>query len=241
MRSLPFATVASIMRVAHKYEVAHGGVCIVDAVATRLESFLVPSRGHWLDPAKAWEDGWDMGQRQWGISMDVADALEATHVARLVDKPRMLPLALYLCLLSDVMALRNGVPREDGTPERLSDEDFIRCVTARSVLARECHAVVARAMGGAPSASCCTRRHCRETLVEMLVAHSRDGALCKLEDLFIRMDLRTPPPAAFTAYAPGLCSACRDGVLSRSETECRAILKRLPKYFTLDVTGEPWE
>ncbi|RDX53454.1 hypothetical protein OH76DRAFT_1469935 [Lentinus brumalis] len=75
--SLPFATIASVIRIAHKYEADK----LVDAALSRLESFLVPRPGHWTESAAAWEERRDLGQAQCGISFEPRDAISAVKIA----------------------------------------------------------------------------------------------------------------------------------------------------------------
>ena len=42
---IPFATIASIIRIAHKYQAQE----ILDESSDRLANFLIPALGHWID------------------------------------------------------------------------------------------------------------------------------------------------------------------------------------------------
>lgn len=62
---------------------------------------------------------------------DDTDAIAAVSIARLTDTYSMLPSALYMCCQLDTEEILNGVTRENGTTERLTQEDVLRCLNAR--------------------------------------------------------------------------------------------------------------
>ncbi|RPD62563.1 hypothetical protein L226DRAFT_328741 [Lentinus tigrinus ALCF2SS1-7] len=240
--SLPFATLASIIRIAHKYE----ATALLKDASSRLESFLIPRPGHWLEQAALpWEARWDMGQQQCGISFEPSDAVSAVNLAlpSMLDMPLMLPLAFYLCSLADnALILRHGVEREDEPDVRdvLGDADYTRCFLAIPKLSQQCHASVGRILYAAMSeafAGCRLNRTCKDRLREMFVYHARDEGPCLVHDLFVRLDRRTSPPAAFVQYKDTLCQPCLDRLLALSEEECAKMRQKLPEFFHLDVEG----
>ncbi len=239
--SLPFANIASVIRIAHKYEADK----LVDAALSRLESFLVPRPGHWTESAAAWEERRDLGQAQCGISFEPRDAISAVKIAMLLDKPLMLPLAFYeCCLLEDVLSLRNGVGRlgeEDGTLDKLNDTNYRRCILALPLLSRQVHASVLRVLEAGmtgPTTHCLLGGNCKELTRHMFMSHAKDDEPSPLHDLFVRLDRRTPPPPAFLAREGALCQPCLDRLLSLSEEDCAAMRRRLPEFFGLgDLEG----
>ena len=241
-QSMPFTTLASIIRIAHKYE-ADG---ILQAATSRLESFLLACRpGHWLHSAAPWEERWDLGQQQCGIAFDLKDAVAAVNIVRLIEKPLLLPLALYLCCLTDdVLSLRDGVRRAGEHPEAdvrdtLGDADFRCCVLALPVLSHQCHASVLRVLRAAMArtesfAQCRLRGACKGWIQEMFMDHAaRDDGACRLDDLFVRLDRRVAPPAAFVQRSGALCPPCMERLLALSEEECVEMRRRLPTFFAL--------
>ncbi|KAI1792058.1 hypothetical protein LXA43DRAFT_358910 [Ganoderma leucocontextum] len=226
-RTLSFATIASIIRIAHKYQAQE----IVDVVSDRLEDFLIPGPGHWIDsPALSWKERWELGQKQCGIAFDLQDAIESVNLAHLIDKPLMLPVALYLCCLLDPVQLRHGITRADlNVVEKLSDEDFARCVRALSVLAKECHATVLRSLAGWHTA--CSK--CDNKLDAGFATYGRDareGLTWALSDMLVRVDRRAAPGWNLR----NLCSLCRESWWKCSAEECVKTRKNLPKYFALE-------
>ncbi|OJT03565.1 hypothetical protein TRAPUB_5741 [Trametes pubescens] len=129
----PFAKLAAIARIAHKYQ--------ADTVATdaldRIEQFFLPRTKHWVNFVHPWDECLAKAQVRYALTLAPEDAVQAVNLAHLFDKPLMLPLALYMCCLLGPLKLRNGVQREDGALEKLSDEDFVRCMDAIPVMTRE--------------------------------------------------------------------------------------------------------
>ena len=150
----------------------------------------------------------------------------------------MLPLALYLCTLCAPAVLRNGARRPDGSVARLDDGDYARCVLAAGELSAQCRALDAYACR-APGDPCVAPARCRDAVRDMLYMHVRDEGPCALEGLLVRPDRRTLPPAAWTQHCARLCVHCTEDVLRRFEAECRAVRKKLPEFFSVEVEG--WE
>ncbi|TBU54713.1 hypothetical protein BD310DRAFT_961258 [Dichomitus squalens] len=137
-----FRMLAAICRVGHKYQAD----AAVEAAAQRIEGFF---RGwpHTLQvlgkrqlniPGLNWEAFWSMHQVIQRTSATIEDAIEAVNLARLLGRPDILPFALFLCCAGDALHLRDGVPGEDGTVERLSSEDYLRCFKAIPQLLSTC-------------------------------------------------------------------------------------------------------
>ncbi|KAI0365527.1 hypothetical protein BV20DRAFT_954181, partial [Pilatotrama ljubarskyi] len=133
-KTISFAPLANVARLAHKYQADE----MARAAIGRIESIFSPSKGHWIDFEHTWEEYLAQARSQCGVQFTVEDAVEAVNLARLFDRPLMLPLALYICCLEDPIRLRDGIQREDGVLERLSDEDWVRCVTAQPKLLLQC-------------------------------------------------------------------------------------------------------
>ncbi|PIL28387.1 hypothetical protein GSI_09538 [Ganoderma sinense ZZ0214-1] len=232
--TLPFATVAAVIRVAHKYQAQE----VLAAASDRLESFLIPGPGHWIDsPALSWEDRWTLGQRQCGIAFEAQDAIEAVNLARLVDRPRMLPVALYLCCFVDPVRLRDGVARADGVVEKLSDEDFARCMRALPALAVECHATVSRSLNERGSVSPRLCSDCKKSPGLNVMLHEyldnvMPGRICPLSDLLVRVDRRSVPVGTGWPWTK-FCTACRACWLQVVGEECVKIRKRFDEFFAL--------
>lgn len=68
--------------------------------------------------------------RDIGLKVRPQDAFAVVNLAYTLNKRKWLPLALFICCTGGSAALRNGVAREDGKIERLTDEDFEHCFDA---------------------------------------------------------------------------------------------------------------
>lgn len=68
--------------------------------------------------------------RDIGLKVRPQDAFAVVNLAYTLNNRKWLPLALFICCTGGSAALRNGVTREDGSIERLTDEDFERCFDA---------------------------------------------------------------------------------------------------------------
>ncbi|KAH9846277.1 hypothetical protein C2E23DRAFT_597733 [Lenzites betulinus] len=108
----PFARMATIARVAHKYQ--------ADALATaafeRIEQLFITFDGRHAP--------------SYMIELTHEDAIQVVNLAHLFDSPKTLLIALFLCCVLPPLLLRNGTLREDGVRERLSDEDYELCAGA---------------------------------------------------------------------------------------------------------------
>ncbi|EIW58049.1 uncharacterized protein TRAVEDRAFT_103082, partial [Trametes versicolor FP-101664 SS1] len=127
-RTYPFAELAAIARIAHKYQAETVAADALD----RIERLFLPrpTAKHWVNFVHPWDGSLAKAQVRYKLTLAPEDAVQAVNLAHLFDKSLMLPLALYMCCLLDPLQLRNGVWRKDGTLERLSDEDFVRCINA---------------------------------------------------------------------------------------------------------------
>ncbi|KAH9833976.1 uncharacterized protein C8Q71DRAFT_725213 [Rhodofomes roseus] len=65
------------------------------------------------------------------VSYRDTDAIAAVNIARLTDTYNILPSALYTCCQLKSKDLLNGVPQANGTIERLTQADLLRCLKAR--------------------------------------------------------------------------------------------------------------
>ena len=117
---MPFAVLASLARMAHKYEVGW-----LLAEATRRLKTVFP------DQFTMWQD--DMSTSS--VTMVPQDAVEAFNLFRRIGRLDMLPTAMYACCQLDLGRLIHGVVRADGAfTEKLSIDDLERCLKARREL-----------------------------------------------------------------------------------------------------------
>ncbi|KAH9922090.1 uncharacterized protein B0H18DRAFT_879687 [Fomitopsis serialis] len=122
---LPFVVVASVVRLAHKYGMEH----LRDDALERMKSCFSDDLHVW---AKA-----EASEGSALMTYDYTDAIAAVNIARLTETQSMLPYALYTCCQLDTEVILNGVPQKNGTTERLTQEDILRCLNARSTLVHD--------------------------------------------------------------------------------------------------------
>ncbi|KAM5544902.1 hypothetical protein V8D89_001800 [Ganoderma adspersum] len=236
---IPFATIASIIRIAHKYQAQE----ILDAASDRLANFLVPGPGHWIDATTlSWKERWELGQKQCSITFEPKDAIEAVNLAHLIENPLILPVGFYLCCLMDPIQLRDGVARADGVLEKLSDRDFARCMRTIPVLATRCHGTVLRLLNVCCSAAPHGCSRCGTKFGGMLdryieTINIKQEHIPPLSDLLVRADRRVTPASVWSRNT--LCSACDDSSpLNSFGEECVKTRKCLSKYFAIEGMDE---
>ena len=124
---LPFATVATLARLAKKYQFE----AILDEGLKRIKSCFT-------DSLKAY----DMVDRRKGSNLMTfveSDAIAAVAIARLTNTPSILPLALYNCCQLDPVVITSGIVRANGIVDRLSSADRLGCLRARTILCNATH------------------------------------------------------------------------------------------------------
>ncbi|KAH9937891.1 uncharacterized protein BXZ73DRAFT_20954, partial [Epithele typhae] len=136
-----FSELASLLRLAHKYDVADAIAIAVDRLTKRFCDPFQSKLGAVVD----WDEIQTHLTTSSGVTFDPADAVEALNLMRLVNSsfaptsnsPRFpdsaVAVAIFYCCIaleSNPRVLRVGAPRADGTVEMLSDADFDRCVRA---------------------------------------------------------------------------------------------------------------
>lgn len=232
-QSYPFAELAAIARIAHKYQAETVAADALD----RIEQFFLPRSKHWVDFVNPWDDCLVKAQARYKLTLAPEDAVQALNLAHLFDKPLMLPLALYMCCLLDPFQLRNGVRREDGTLERLSDEDFVRCMNAIPLMTRENCDHLRRILDhddGVQPEGCSDPDKCAKGAKEAVQAFGRHTL--SLTHLFLRVDKRAGPGGTYSRvdeYLSWACAACCKQHLETSTRMCHEAWKNLPQWLGL--------
>ncbi|KZT07954.1 uncharacterized protein LAESUDRAFT_698022 [Laetiporus sulphureus 93-53] len=116
---LPFRVVAALARLSQKYQMER----IRKEAVKRIKTCFCDDLKTWLEVCRI--------RGSSVMSFEIADAIEAVNLARLMNMDSMLPLALYLCCQLDTKYLVHGVARADGTTEQLHPDDVARCVEGR--------------------------------------------------------------------------------------------------------------
>ena len=203
-----FRMLAAICRIGHKFQAAEA----VEAASERIVLFFEKACSEGRSMNAGWGQFWENHQRDIGIGVELSDAIEAVNLAQLLDKPTILPFAFYLCCAGNALDLRNGVPREDGTLERLSDEDYLKCAMATpQLLARCVHDVrrlIAYYKNGHGRAGCLAAHRCQDVFRQMDAQMEEEGYIGVLLDLFVVVNCRAVRPQAYVNHHDQLCKAC---------------------------------
>ncbi|KAI0833883.1 hypothetical protein BC628DRAFT_1345951 [Trametes gibbosa] len=231
----PFARLAAIARLAHKYQAD----ALAAAAFERIEMFFTAQQNPWVkDLAYTWKDGLESRKEECALELKHNDAMEAVNLARLFEKPLMLPLALYMCCVLDSYLLRNGVPREDGTLEKLSDDDFGRCMRAMLIMTKEGYAHLRETLEGRPAPTCAQEEQCTRRAES--AASEVWGYPFSLRHVFLRADKRGSlgrPNFTWGVQPTCLdwaCTACKNQRMNKSTKMALAAWRLLPSWLSLE-------
>ena len=184
-----FEEVFAVIRLAHKYNIAD----------VQKQALYALREYTFNDGFEKW-----MEDRVERIVVEGPCAIGAVNLARLLDEPEMLVIALYKCLGLG-SGILDGWRREDGSVERLSEDDVKRCITANRELSRSSVIAAYKTFRPEPSDKCNQESRCedsmRQTLVQYLdlfVQHISDGS----EVMSTRMSVFSELDGF------GMCDAC---------------------------------
>ncbi|KAI1791448.1 hypothetical protein LXA43DRAFT_429633 [Ganoderma leucocontextum] len=225
---VPFAILASLICMAHKYAVQD----VLDDALSRLKK-------HYTNDLAAWQDS---DSRERYVTALDQDAPTAIHLARLTNTPSLLPTAFIVCTqLADAWLER----RPDGSYvsrlAALSVPDQARVTVGKAHLV---HARATRALhllGAAPSAHCTTRETCQATKEAPVVAlrgkpyllksSMSDGlALTPMADIFWSR----------RSHWRKFCGSCQEALVEEDELVIRWLWDILPVLFSLQIDGDSW-
>ncbi|KAI1795305.1 hypothetical protein LXA43DRAFT_37560 [Ganoderma leucocontextum] len=215
--SFSFHQISAIIRLAHKYH-----------VQDVLDQAIASLREYFTSNFEVWESHTNQGI----IKFRPQQAIGIVNLARLVDRPSLLPTALYKCALlgRDVL---NGYKREDKTVEHLPRKDAKRCIDGRIKLAEEALAIIAEVFTTQPCEACKNGpMPCRAVLQAMLGdAVGYKGALSPSV-------LRSwKEVVSDWAQELGLCDLCEKAAIHRDFKARKRVWDSLPKIFDVDVDG----
>ncbi|KAI1795343.1 hypothetical protein LXA43DRAFT_992370 [Ganoderma leucocontextum] len=171
------------------------------------------------------------GVRKEIISVDDACAIGAFNLARLLDVPEMLPIALYKCL-SLGPSLLDGWTRGDGSVEYLSQDDIKRCFAASNELAADCVTLTYSVYHPHASSGCNHASHCKATLRQMLadIMQHAPGAVSHASEVM------TPCMFNFGDY--DLCAPCEQALMERDVSGRDMIWNGFPHLF--HIVAKDW-
>ena len=214
-----FEEVFAVIRLAHKYNIAD----------VQKQALYALREYTFNDGFEKW-----MEDRVERIVVEGPCAIGAVNLARLLDEPEMLVIALYKCLGLG-SGILDGWKREDGSVERLSEDDVKRCITANRELSRSSVIAVYKTFRPEPSDECNQKTRCeaslRQTLTQYLdlcVEHISDGS-----------DVMTTRQGMFSELDGfGMCEACWEEVKTRETWGRYDIWIRFPDIF--DIEADRW-
>ncbi|KZT11168.1 uncharacterized protein LAESUDRAFT_691737 [Laetiporus sulphureus 93-53] len=213
---LPFSTVASLIRLGHKYQMAD----VLEGALARLKSCFSNRRSdlhHWTANASP------------TMTMTNEDAIAALNLARLTQSDTILPLATFGCCLLEEELIVNGVAREDGSRDELSKEDVIRVFKTRQRI--HAHDLKSISLYKACSPNCSNESGCARGLSKFreILLDPEDGPLfyCNSFRSFLGRDA-----------PPYLCNDCKEFIDKKDDEREHQSWVELPHI--TDVNMEVW-
>lgn len=202
-------------RLAHKYQ--------IEEIEEQALECLKPYFTHQFS---AWEEAKLVVEME-----DCTMSIGVVNLARLTGHLKMLPVALYDCCLAGG-AIAKGWQREDGSVERLSDEDLERCIDgfealfrARSDMPKKIHSMEA-------SDLCSSGVLCKNALTELYEYALSEYNRWRWADPLSQFGITKTHP-----LAQSLCSSCRSALHKRDYEARHALWRELPRIFDLEVEG----
>ncbi len=212
-----FHQIAAIIRLAHKY---HVQAVFDQAVAALEEAF--PSDF----------DTWERGEAT--VKFKEEHAICVINLALLVDKPSLLPVALYRCALlgSDVL---DGYKRNNKTIERLSMENIKRCIDGRNNLASRALGILLDVFNVGSCPECDTPDTCSPVPQSML-----QWAL--EEEQSTETDVLQSWRGLIETWAPDteICDYCERALINRDVRARRRVWNDLPEIFDIEEEVGGW-
>ncbi|KAI0756281.1 hypothetical protein C8Q80DRAFT_1127689 [Daedaleopsis nitida] len=245
-QSIQFSRLAALVRLAHKYELTK----ILEGSLARLKLIFTTELQTWLGHGATAlrsvhisDDELSQSSTRNPEAALMTSPIEAVNLFRTIDRPEMLPVALYLCTLLPNRLLVHGKLRADGTRlEQLSTADLQCCLDARDELTNlsieffysKFAQDPAPTCGGANGSFKCehtfTRRraflHRSQTIKGFTEG---DGVLCGSAQRYIDK----------MRGSGKLCPACIECLVTCAEKFQREVWAGLPKMLDLSL-GDQW-
>ena len=218
---MPFAVLASLARIAHKYEV---GWLLAEATCRLKTAFP--------DQFVIWQD--DMSTSS--VTMAPQDTIEAFNLFRRIGRLDMLPTAMYACCQLDLGRLIHGVVRADGAfTEKLSIDDIERCLKARRELTTSNVELALSLFSGPPSPTCPPEGPCDGVQAD---CHS-----CDMVEYYIEADANILGPhfshyiEIFLGDDPAFCEGCTKMLKDKELAARLSAWRSLPAYAGVHLDG----
>ncbi|PIL26465.1 hypothetical protein GSI_12223 [Ganoderma sinense ZZ0214-1] len=214
---LSFHQLSAIIRLSHKYHVQD----VLDQAVEYLQTHFTSTF-----------DAWTSNTALRVPLFSARHAIGVVNLARLIDRPALLPIAFYRCaqLGGDVVS---GYRREDKTVEYLRRRDLRRCIDGRNELAEQAASVLAEVFGNAyPCDACVRRERCAIALLNL-------SARMVADEFVSEVDVLTSWAGRIEEWAEDLdlCEPCRRAVITQDRRARRQVWDDLPTIFGLTVEG----
>ncbi|KAI0370989.1 hypothetical protein BV20DRAFT_966096 [Pilatotrama ljubarskyi] len=213
--STAFSKVSAIVRLCHKYDVEG----------------LLKKAIHWLKaryPTKY--SDWSYENSRLDRELTPPQSIGVVNLARLVNIPSLLVSAFLDCCSLTPQELEEGLRKEDGQRETLSEEDHRRVLNARSELVKADAQAAIHIFQPVTSDYCASEAKCAEILEQVLqtVASPLDPGQARFRyDMVQTWWERTEDDWL------SLCELCLDDMDRREKEIRRALWDRLPTIFGL--------
>ncbi|KAI1786049.1 hypothetical protein LXA43DRAFT_80879 [Ganoderma leucocontextum] len=207
---------SALIRLAHKYQ-------IEDVQKQAIAALRVS----YASDFQAWEKR--ESQRVIGKA-SVSSGIEVIFLARLVDEPKMLPTAFYMCSLASGFIV-DGWRREDGTLQTLDNSDLRRLINGYGALRQRAALMLSRVFNVDPSYGV-LGMHCHGPLTR---AYHQEVKICKPMNFKLLHSWKGMINQWATKYS--FCEACAETLEERSTVERRALWDLLPTIFGLKLDG----
>ncbi|KAM5539625.1 hypothetical protein V8D89_006734 [Ganoderma adspersum] len=213
-----FHQISAVIRLAHKYHVQD----VLDQAVESLQQYFTSDFGTWTSGGGG------------VVRLHSRHAIGVVNLARLVDRPSLLPIAFYKCALLGGDAV-NGYRREDKTVEYLRRRDLKRCIDGRNELAEQAITLVSAIFSiTSPCAMCESEARCRGALQTVLQrAIDDEGAYDP--DVLASWAGRIHQ----WAVELSICDLCEEAVVARDLIARRGVWDELPDIFDVTVDGWP--
>ncbi|KAI0668011.1 hypothetical protein C8Q78DRAFT_980914 [Trametes maxima] len=228
---IPFVILSAHIRLGHKYDIPE----IVNQAVEYLQTYFTTDFETWIHNENSSDLflPFDFSERM------IADVFETVNLARLIERPNLLPAALYLCCQQEPEDLLLGIPRAgrddpgqaDAVIVRLNDDDVRLCIRAQRTLLREsCDMVGALAREATAKEAGADRceypercANARESMVREILG---DFATLVGSDILSERML----PCQFR-----LCGTCAGELVVRKQSTVREAWRRLPHILGLSA------
>ncbi|PIL33285.1 hypothetical protein GSI_04735 [Ganoderma sinense ZZ0214-1] len=229
--AVPFAVLASLIRMAHKYAIQD----ILDHALSRLKRYYPSDLAAWHDSAS----------RARYVTTRPEHAPEVVALARLTNTPSLLPSALLLC--TELLTAPAPACRQPGAGRAsefklavlaalaVPDQALPGLIAARGYLVDICAQRALRLLALVPCAGCTHPGMCRAMQDAPLVA-LRSGVVSKVPLFYAQDPLRPMVGAVWDGLDRAMfCAGCRKALVDADEAETRWVWSSLPGIFGVRI------